>query len=37
MQTLEEKRELQIARAQNVDLINFEENLDTFKKTFEVK
>ena len=36
MQTLEEKRELQIARAQNIDLINFEENLDTFKKTFEV-
>ena len=36
MQTLEEKRELQIARTQNVDLINFEENLDTFKKTFEV-
>ena len=36
MKTLEEKRELQIARSQNVDLINFEENLETFKKTFEV-
>ena len=36
MKTLQEKRELKIARSQNVDLINFEENLDSFKKTFGV-
>ena len=36
MKTLKEKRELKIARSQNVDLINFEENLDSFKKTFGV-
>ena len=36
MKTLQEKRELKIARSQNVDLINFEENLDYFKKTFGV-
>ena len=36
MKTLQEKRELKIARSQNVDLISFEENLDYFKKTFGV-
>ncbi len=36
MKTLQEKRELKIVRSQNVDLINFEENLDSFKKTFGV-
>ena len=36
MKTLIEKRELQIVRSQSIDLIDFEENLETFKKAFEV-
>ena len=36
MKTLEEKRELQVMRSQSLDLIDFEENLETFKKAFEV-
>ena len=36
MKTLVEKRELQVVRSQSIDLIDFEENLETFKKAFEV-
>jgi hypothetical protein len=34
LKTLEAKRELALVRAQNIDVTNFEENMEEFKQTF---